>query len=140
MNWIIIVIAALGFVPLLLVLLKRRRNRQLRISGECVTGIVEQVQERVGFKGARYYQAQIRYGIGGGVIQRSIYTFTSSRRLALFSKGQPVELYYDRDNPKKFILKDIPDNPALLIFTIIIAIGYLVICYFLQDFIKTSSN
>lgn len=138
MNWIIYAIAVLGFIPLLIVLLKRRRNRQLRLSGECVSGMVEKVEERVGFRGSRYYQAQIRYGIGGGVVQRSIYTFASSRKRALFTVGQPLELYYDRDHPKKFILKDIPDSPGLLIFTIIIAVGYLVICYFLQDLLRSS--
>ena len=133
MNWIIISIGFLGFVPLLIVLWKRRSVRKLKQSGERVTGIVEQVEERIGFKGARYFQAVIRYPIGSGNIYRGVYTFSASKRLSLFTTGQPLDVYFDRDKPQKFIPADLPQSPAALILTIIVAIAYIVICFCLYD-------
>ncbi len=133
MNWIIISIGFLGFVPLLIVLWKRRNVQRMIQTGERVTGMVEQVEERHGFKGARYFQAVIRYPIGSGNIHRGVYTFSSSKRLSLFKTGQPLDLYIDRDKPQKFIPADLPQSPAALIFTIIVAIAYIVICFFLYE-------
>ncbi len=137
MNWIIISIGFLGFVPLLIVLWKRRSVRRLKQTGERVTGMVEQVVERTGFKGVRYFQAVIGFPIGSGSIHRGVFTFSSHKRLSLFSTGQPVDVYFDRDKPQKFIPAELPQSPAPLIFTIILAIVYVVLCFFLYDFIKS---
>lgn len=136
MNWIIICIGLLGFVPLLIVLLKRRSVRRMKLTGERVTGLVEQVEEYRGIKGARYFQAVIRYSIGSGNIHRGIYRFSSSKTLPLFKTGQPADVYYDRDKPHKFIPADLPQSPVPLIFTIILAIGYVIICFLLYDYIN----
>ncbi len=140
MNWIIIVIGLLGFVPLGIVLWKRRIVQKMIQTGERVTGMVEQVEERRGIKGARYFQAVIRYPIGSGNIHRGVYTFSSNKRLPLFKTGQPVDVLFDRDKPHKFIPADLPRSPVALIFTIILAIGYIIICFFLYDFMNPARN
>ena len=133
MNWIIISIGFLGFVPLLIVLWKRRSVQRIIQYGERVTGIVENVEERIGFKGARYFQAVLRYPIGSGNTHRGVYAFSSFKRLFLLRTGYPVDVIIDRDKPQKFILADLPQSPAALIFTIIVVIAYIVICFCLYN-------
>lgn len=131
-----IIFAALGFLPLLIVLWKKRRIKKLRETGDLVTGVVEEVYERRGLKGNKYYQAVIQYPVFGRGQLRGVYTYSSNRTHQLFIKGQRTDIYYDKNKPEKFIPKDVPFNNVFLIFTVIIAIGYLVIGYFLYGFLK----
>ena len=133
---ITIIIVALGFLPLLIVLWKKHRVKKLKETGDLVTGVVEEVYERRGLKGNKYYQAVIQYPVFGKGQLRGIYTYSSNRTNKLFTRGQRTAIYYDKNKPEKFIPKDVPFNNVFLLFTIIIAIGYLVIGFFLYGFLK----
>ncbi len=134
-TWIVVGIALLGFIPLLIVLWKRQRVKKLVENGEHVTGVVEDIQEHMGYKRTRSFRVLIRYNAGGLSIP-GVYKYTSYNRLPLFETGKPVAVIYNRDKPEKFIPRDVPQNKGLLIFTIIIAVVYIVLCFFLYDFMK----
>lgn len=129
-------IALLGFLPLVIVLWKRKRVRKLFKTGELVSGEVMELNEFAGFKGSVYYKAIIRYPVAGQGMLQSSYSFTGTRLQTLFAKGQHVSLFYDKEKPQKIIPKDAPHNKVLLVFTIIIAIVYCILCFFLYDFIN----
>lgn len=136
MNWLIISIALLGFVPMLLLLWKRRRVTQLLQTGKRVTGQVEQLELRRGFKGVVYYRAVIRYPVNSGNVRRGIYIFSSSREQRTLQPGQPVELVFHPSKPEKFIPVDQPLSLVPLYLTAIFAIGLLVLCYLIYKYIN----
>jgi hypothetical protein len=129
-------IAILGFVPLFIVLWKRHRINKLKNTGDRVTGIVEEIKRYTGYKGNTYYRALIRYTAFGGQTLHGIYTYSCSRKRPLFIRGEHVEIYYSKAKPEKFVPKKGSQNTIALIFTIIMAAGYIVISCFLYGFIK----
>ncbi len=135
-DWIVIGIGFLGLIPMLLVLWKHQQVKKLIQTGELVTGLVEDIQERHGLKGNRYYLAMIRYTPIGRSTIRGAYYFTAARHLPLFVKGSQVDLYYNKEKPEKFILVDIRRGKGFLVFTIILAVAYLAICFFLYEVIN----
>ena len=129
-------IGLLGFIPFAIVLWRRIKSDKLRKEGDIVTGEVIDIKQNVGFKGAVLYKALIEYPVFGKGKVQNYFPFTATRGQTFLSVGQKVELYYDKVNPNKFLVKATPRNNAILIFTIILAIGYVVLCFFLYDFIK----
>ncbi len=116
-------IGLLGFLPLLIVLWKNRRIKKLKETGVLVTGVVEDIIERRGYKGSRYYQAIIQYYVAGRGTIRSSYVFSYGGKKPLYTRVQSVELYYRKDKPEKFIPKDAKPNKIVLAFVIIFAIA-----------------
>ena len=133
--WITIGIGILGFLPLLIVLWKRKRVREMKEQGVLTTGIVDRIEERMGFKGSRYYLVYIRYTAQGQPII-STYTFMAYKILPIFAVGAEVAIYYNPKKPGKFLPRDVPQSNAMLIFGIVIAVAYIVISFFLYDFLK----
>lgn len=133
--WITIGIGILGFLPLLIVMWKQKRVRKMKEQGVLTTGVVERIEERMGFKGSRYFLVHIRYTVEGRPVTGT-YTFLAYKNLPLFTPGAAIEIYYDPEKPGKILPRDVPQSNAMLIFGIVFAIGYLVICYFLYGFLK----
>ncbi|HTE29545.1 MAG TPA: DUF3592 domain-containing protein [Chryseolinea sp.] len=131
-----IIIAALGFLPLLIVLLKRKRRWNLVTKGDLVTGTVLEVYHRRGYKGGAYYQAQIEYPVFNQAPMQRTYMFTGKKSLDYFYKGRRLDICYSKKKPTRFVPKDMWKNNGFLIFAIIIAVGYLVLAYFLYGLIK----
>ena len=131
-----ICIGLLGFLPFVIVLWRRIKSDKLRKEGDIVTGEVLEIKQYIGFKGAVFYKALIEYPVFGKGKVQNYFPFTATRGQTFLSVGQKVELYYDKIKPNKFLVKATPKNNFLLIFTIILAIGYVVLCFFLYDFIK----
>lgn len=132
-------IAILGFLPLLIVIWKGRRIQKLKETGVLVTGVVEDVIERRGYKGSRYYQGIFQYYVPGRGTIRSSYIFSYGKK-PIYARRQSVELYYRKDKPEKFIPKDAKQSKAGLIFTTIIAAVYILLSFFLYGFIKNSGS
>jgi hypothetical protein len=130
-------IAVLGFLPLLIVVWKWRRIKKLKETGILVTGVVEDVIERRGYKGSRYFQGIFQYFVTGRGTVRSSYIFSYSKK-PIYTRRQSVELYYRKDKPEKFIPKDAKQGKAVLIFTGIIAVAYIVFAFFIYDLIKNT--
>jgi hypothetical protein len=128
-------IAILGLVPLLIVLWKRKRIKNLVTKGDIVTGTVLEVNKFRGYKGNVYYQALIEDPVFNQGLMRGNYAFSGQKGLQLFYKGRRIEVFYDKKKPKRFIPKEALSNPALYIITIIIAVGYLVLSYFLYNWL-----
>lgn len=132
-------IAVLGFLPLLIVIWKGRRIKKLKETGVLVTGVVEDVIERRGYKGSRYYQGIFQYYVPGRGTMRSSYIFNYGKK-PIYTRRQSVELYYRKDKPEKFIPKDKKIGKTALIFTIVIAAAYIILSFFLYGFIKNSGG
>jgi hypothetical protein len=132
-------IALLGFVPLLIVMVKRSRINKLRKTGDRVTGIVEDIKEFRGYKGGTHFKALIRYTAFGGKTFHGTYSYSYSGKRSLFTQGEQIEIYYSKTNPEKFIPKKGSRNNVALIFTIIMAVGYIFISYFLYGFIQNGA-
>lgn len=132
-------IALLGFLPLLIVLWKWRRIKKLKETGVLVTSVVEDVIERRGYKGSRYYQGIFQYYVPGRGTIRSSYIFSYGKK-PIYARRQSVEIYYWKDKPEKFIPKDAKMGKIGLIFTLIIAAAYIVLSFFLYSTIKGSSG
>ena len=133
-------IGVLGLIPMGIVLWKRYRVKQLKQTGVLVTGVVEDVIERQGYKGSRYYQAIIQYYVPGRGTMRGSFIFGYSRRRPLYTRMQSVELYYDKNKPARFIPKQGNNYTAALILTAIMAVAFLVLCYFLVDFLRNQGR
>jgi len=131
-------VGLLGFLPLLIVLWKHQRIKNLKKTGILVTGVVEDIIERRGYKGSRYYQAIIQYYVPGRGTIRSSYVFSYGGKKPLYARRQSVELYYRKDKPEKFIPKDAKPGKAILIFVIVIALVYIVLSFLLYDTIKNT--
>lgn len=130
------IIGVLGLVPLAMVLWKRYRVNQLKQNGALVTGVVEDVIERTGYKGSRYYQAIIQYYVPERGTLRGSFIFAYSRKRPLFQRMQSVELYYDKNKPARFTPKHGNNYIPALILTGIMGAGFLVLSYFLVSFIR----
>lgn len=131
-----IAIAALGFLPLVIVLWKRRRVRNLVEKGHYVSGRILEVYTHRGHKGNTYYRALIEYPVFNRAPLQRFYTFSGKKGLEIFYKGRWIELYYDKEKPERFIPKEASKNNGFLVFAIIIAIVYIALCFFLYDFMK----
>lgn len=135
-----IIIGLLGFLPLFIVLWKRRSINNLKEKGDRVTGVVEDIKEYTGYRGSRYYKALIRYTVFGGRTIFGTYTYSSSRKKPLFIRGELTEVYYSKTKPERFIPKKVSGSIAALVFTIIMAAGYIVLSFFLYRFIKNGGG
>jgi uncharacterized protein DUF3592 len=133
--FLLFTLAVLGFIPVGIVLWKRFRIKQLKQTGVLVTGVVEDVIVRQGYKGSRYCQAIIQYYVPGWGTLRGSFIFGYSRRHPLYARMQSVEIYYDKNKPARFTLRKGDTYTAALIFTAIFATAILVLCYFVADFI-----
>ena len=134
--YISLTIAVLGFIPLLIVLWKQGRIKKLKQTGDLVTGVVEDVIERIGSKGNRYYHVIIQYRAFGNRTLRGTYVYAGSRKRPLYLPRQSVELYYDKKKPEKFIPKNSGDYTIALVLTTLFAIGYIVLAFCLYNYIK----
>lgn len=135
-SYISLIIAVLGFIPLLIVLWKRSRIKKLKQTGDLVTGVVEDVIERIGAKGSRYHHVIIQYRVFGNRTLRGTYVYAGSRKRPLYLPRQSVELYYDKNKPEKFIPKNGGNYTVALVLTILFAIAYCVLAFFLYNYIK----
>lgn len=122
-----------GFMPLAIVLYKRRRDKQLRQIGVATTGMVEGIKERRGAKGVKYYYAVIVFPVRNGPDQWVHFHFTSTWKQKILYRGKPVNIIYDPAKPKRFVIKEVPQSNGLLIFVIIIAIAYVIIGFKLYE-------
>lgn len=134
MIFIAIFIGLLGFLPLAIVLFKRNKIRKLKANGTYVSGVVTNHYQTRGYKGVIYYHAVIQYPVRGGA--PLVRNFKYAGHKNLLSTGQQVEVVYDNDNPEKFTLTILPENKAMLIFTAIIAVVYIFICFKLYETMK----
>lgn len=117
-----ITFAVLGFIPLLMVMWKRRQIKQLKQNGILVTGVVEDIIASRGYKGAINYHAIIQYYAEGRGTIRGSYRYSHSGKRPLFARRQSVELYYDKNKPGKFTPKDgYTYTPALVGFALMAA-------------------
>jgi hypothetical protein len=134
--FLVYTLAVLSLVPMGLVLWKRNRVQQLKEKGILVTGVVEDVIERQGYKGSRYYQAIIQYYVEGRGTMRGSFVFGYSRRRPLYTRMQSVELYYDKNKPSRFTPRRGNNYTPALILTAIMAAAFFVFCYFLADYLR----
>jgi len=138
--FLVFTLAVLGFVPMGIVLWKQYHVKQLKQTGVLVTGVVEDVIVRQGYKGSRYCQAIIQYYVPGWGTLRGNFIFGYSRRHPLYTRMQSVELYYDKNKPTRFTPKRGNNYTPALILTTIMAAAILVFCYFLVDFIRNTGK
>jgi hypothetical protein len=134
--FLVYTLAVLSLVPMGIVLWKRYRIKQLKETGILATGVVEDVIERQGYKGSRYYQAIIQYYAEGRGTMRGSFIFGYSRRKPLYTRMQSVELYYDKNKPSRFTPKHGNNYTPALILTAIMAVAFLVFCFFVADYLK----
>lgn len=130
-----IIVGLVGFIPLAIVLYKRSRINKLKKHGTYVTGVVQDIIERRGYKGITYSKAIIQYPVRGGSPMINNFNYSSGQTKKLLTRGQQVEVVYD-NNLKRFTLTILPDNIPILVFTIIIAIVYIAMCFLLYNSIK----
>jgi hypothetical protein len=133
---ITLIIGILGFLPLFIVLWKRSRINKLKKYGDLVMGTILEVNEHRGYKGSVYYRALIEYPVFNRSPLQGHYAFAGRKGLDTFYKGKKLEIVYHKDKPEKFIPNDDIQNKGILIFTLIIAIGYIILSFFLYDFLK----
>jgi hypothetical protein len=134
--FLVYTLAVLSLIPMGIVLWKRYRVKQLKETGILVTGVVEDVIERQGYKGSRYYQAIIQYYVQGRGTMRGSFIFGYSRRQPLYTPMQSVELYYDKNKPTRFTPKKGNNYTPALILTSAMAMAFLVFCYFLVAYLR----
>lgn len=125
--------AILGWLPLLIAIYKYRRTAQLLATGLQATGFIEELHTRRGLKGATYYDTLVDFPAASGR-QRHYYTFSARKYKTILAKGNTVTVTYDPRKPKRFAIKEIPLTKTLIIFTTIFAVIYLVLAFFLYDF------
>ncbi len=135
MDWIPVIIAILGVLPLFMVWLKRSLHKKFIARAEETTGMVESMEQRFGARGTRYYLATINYTANFERL-RGFHVLPYSRRMTLVP-GQQVAVLYDPNKPGKFTLKDFPPNfKVLWIIMGIMAIFFLWIAYFVHHELK----
>ncbi|HEY0678872.1 MAG TPA: DUF3592 domain-containing protein [Chitinophagaceae bacterium] len=129
-------VAVAGLIPLLIAIYKHRRYNMLLKTGIPSTGLVEETYQRRGLKGNTYYYAAIAFPLQDRSIQRVNYHFMAARTQSIFQKGSTVSVIYNPANPKRYIIKEVPQSKALIIITIIIAVLYVVFGFLIFDFIR----
>lgn len=130
-----ITFAVLGFIPLLIVLWKRHRIKQLKQNGIHVTGVVEDIIASRGYKGIINYQAIIQYYVEGRGTMRGVYSYSHSGNRPLFTRKQSVELYYDKNKPEKFTPKEGNTYTPALVMTAVMAAAFLALSIAIINYI-----
>jgi hypothetical protein len=131
-----IFVGVLGFLPLLIVLIKRKRRWDLVTKGDLVTGTVVEVYERRGYKGSVYYQAVIQYPVFNQAPMQRTYMFTGKKSLAYFYKGRRLDICYSKKKPMRFVPKEMWKNNGFVSFAVIIAVVYIALAFFLYGYMK----
>jgi hypothetical protein len=96
-----------------------RRERKLQRRGISAAGII------VGFRySGRASSPIVEYQTGQGILQAcSIY---SGKNINTFSKGDKVEIYYDRETPSRIYL--VGDRASTVLIVILLFVGIAVLC------------
>jgi len=130
MIWIPWIIVVLGFVPLLMVWLKKRLIQKSIAKAESATGFVENIQEHIGYKGNRYYVATINFIANHEMIR--VNHIAGYGMPSNLKAGQQLVVLYNPKKPAKIHLRDYPYNFRVpWIITSILAIGFISLAYFL---------
>ena len=130
-----IALALVSFIPLGLALYMRHRLKRLRTTGTETPGTVEDIFKLRASKGGTYYKALINFQAHGAA-QRLYYTFSKTKLTHILAKDARVTVVYNPSKPKRFLIKEIPESNTLIIVTTIMSIVYLIIAFYLYDYIR----
>src|SRR5687767_11415407 len=123
MTYILIGLALIGFLPMAIILYRKRKNDRLKKTGVTTTGIVKNVH---GFSARSINLVEVEYRVNetGEMISKNL------RVAGLpYTVGDELPMIYDPKNPKRMQLDfKKKDFIPMLIFTIIIAGAVLFAC------------
>ena len=127
MTYILIGLALFGFIPLLIILIRKNSNDKLRKFGVATTATVTQIFGR-SFRGINLVEIKYRVIETGETITKNI-------RVAgiPYAVGDELPVFYDPGNPKRMQLDMKKGFTGMLVFTIIIALTILFAVYMLKQ-------
>lgn len=126
MNWIYILLIAVGFLPLLVVIYKMKKMKQMRKNGINVTATVTSVPgglyNKMNTVIINYWVKETRQ-----LIEKKITVAGNP-----YSVGQQLPLLYKKEKPEEVILDSSKAYIFILLFAILIAAGMMLAAFMIQ--------
>ena len=136
---ITLLIGVLGFLPLFIFLWKRSRINKIKKHGDLVTGTILEVYEFRGYKGSVYYKAVIEDPVFNQAPIQGQFPFAGKKGLSTYYKGKRIEIFYDKNKPKKFVPKEYKMSTGILIFTLLTALFVVFAAFKIYHMLETGS-
>jgi hypothetical protein len=127
MITVYIIISILGFVPLAIVLFRIQNVRRMKKSGIRTYAVVTQVP---GGNLRSLNSVTIEYIVPE---KRTIYRRSISVAGVPYKVGDKLPMYYDKNNPEKMLLDSGKVFIFMVIFTLLIAIFGIVVCFLINN-------
>ncbi len=124
MIWIYTLLIATGFLPFLVILYKINKQKKMKKHGVKTTATVTEVPFGL-YRGINLVTIEYPVTETGQVISKKI-------RVAgiPYSVGDKLPMYYKRENPTAMILDAGKNFIFLIVFTLIIALAVIALCFF----------
>ena len=129
MIYILIALAFVGFLPMIIILIRKNRNDKLRKYGVTTTGTITELFGR-SIRGINIVEIKYR-------VQETGETISKNLRVAgvPYEVGTEIPIIYDPKNPKHMQLDMRKGFIPILIFTIIIGIVIIFACFKLNEMV-----
>ncbi|RZS74564.1 DUF3592 domain-containing protein [Pseudobacter ginsenosidimutans] len=128
-HFLLIGIALFGFLPLAIVLYKKRLVKKMLTTGLKAKGTIYNIRRTL----RSPQQDIVSYFFHAEDGKR--YTGILTTGPAVYAAGDVLDIYYLRNNPKRSTVKGAWGSPVIFVFVIIIAIAVLFMTYKLYEMV-----
>lgn len=133
MDYVLIGLGLIGFLPMVVILIRKKSNDRLKRHGVATTAVVRNIYG-VSLRGINIVRVEYK-------VRETGETFSKNLRVAgmPYSVGDELPVIYDPQKPRKMQPDMKKAYLPMLIFTIIIAAFVIFACFKLKEMVKSGA-